>query len=55
MSFIQSTIKCQKCNKEMNVAFGISGTTVIADGGPKDCPDCHGKLVKISDGWNAKI
>lgn len=54
MSFIQSTIRCNNCGKEMNVAFGIVGTTMIADGGPKVCPDCKGPLTKISDGWNAK-
>lgn len=54
MSFIMSTKKCQKCGKEINVAFGIVGTTMIADGGPKDCPECHGKLKEISSGWNAK-
>lgn len=55
MSFIQSTVKCTECGKEMNVAFGIVGNQMIGDGGPKDCPDCHGPLTKISDGWNAKL
>lgn len=54
MSFIQSTRKCLKCGNEINVAFGIVGTTMIGDGGPEDCPECHGELKTISDGWNAK-
>lgn len=54
MSYIQSTIKCKKCGKEMNVAFGIVGQTIIADGGPKQCPDCGGEVEVISQGWNAK-
>jgi len=54
MSFIQSTIKCEKCGYEMNVAFGIVGTTQIA-GHPKECPKCKSeKLKHISYGWNAK-
>ena len=54
MSFTQSTVRCNSCKKEYNVAFGIVGNTIIADGGQKDCPDCNGPLTKISDGWNAK-
>jgi predicted nucleic acid-binding Zn ribbon protein len=54
MSFIQSTVECTKCGKQMNVAFGIVGMTMIADGGPKDCPDCHGELKRIASGWVAK-
>lgn len=54
MSFIQSTVKCVDCGKEYNVAFGIVGNTMIADGGPKDCPSCHGKLEQIGYGWEAK-
>lgn len=53
MSFIQSTVKCQECGFEMNVAFGIVNMTQIAES-PKDCAKCHGPLKKISDGWNAK-
>ena len=54
MSFVQSTIKCGKCGKEMNVAFGIVGTTQIA-GWPEKCPDCGSKELKeIYGGWNAK-
>lgn len=54
MSFITSTLKCEKCGYEMNVAFGIVGTTQIAEH-PRECPKCKSeKLSKISDGWNAK-
>lgn len=42
------------CGKEMNVAFGIVGVTIIADGGPKKCPDCGGLVKQISGGWNAR-
>lgn len=56
MSFIQSTIKCKKCQKEMNVAFGIVGITQIA-GWPEKCPNCGAdktEFERISEGWNAK-
>lgn len=53
MSFIQSTAKCGSCGHEFNVAFGIVGMTVIAEW-PKDCPDCHGPLKKVAEGWSAK-
>ena len=46
MSFIQSTVRCNSCKKEYNVAFGIVGNTIIADGGPKECPNCSGELKK---------
>ena len=53
MSYITSTLKCKNCAYEMNVAFGISGNTLIADH-PTECPKCKSKLLeKISDGWNA--
>jgi len=53
MSFIQSTLKCKKCGWEMNVAFGIVGTTQIA-GYPDKCSECgSSQIEKISDGWNA--
>lgn len=53
MSFIQSTMKCKECNREINVVFGIVGSSMIGDGGPEDCPVCHGQLETISQGWNA--
>ena len=54
MSFITSTIKCQECGKEINVAFGIVGETQIASW-PKECPKCKSTALKrISEGWNAK-
>ena len=51
MSFIQSTIKCKKCGKEMNIATGTFGTGI-----PEDCPYCKRELdyEVISQGWNAK-
>lgn len=53
MSYIMSTLKCDDCGREMNVAFGIVGMTQIA-GHPKCCPWCGGeKLVKIASGWHA--
>lgn len=49
MSFIQSTIKCDHCGYEMNVATGTFG-----HGLPQNCPQCnYVKFSKISDGWNA--
>ena len=52
MSYIQSTLRCENCKKEINVAFGISGSTLIAQH-PEECPYCKSKqLIKISDGWN---
>lgn len=53
MSFIQSTLKCERCGHKMNVAFGIVGTQQIA-GWPAECPKCGSKqLTKISEGWSA--
>ena len=51
MSFIQSTIQCVHCGKQMNVSTGTFGGGI-----PKDCPDCKRELiyVVISSGWNAK-
>ena len=51
MSYIKSQLKCGKCGLEMNVAFGIQGTTQIA-GWPSKCPDCGSTdLKEIADGW----
>src|SRR5690242_5529887 len=50
MSFIQSTIQCIYCGKEMNVSTGTFGA-----GLPKDCPACKRELnyKVIPDGWHA--
>ncbi len=54
MSYITSTIKCENCGKEMNVAFGFQGMEQIAVW-PTECPVCQStKLIKISDGWNTE-
>ena len=54
MSFITYTMACKKCEKDWNSAFGIVGSTVIADGGPTKCPHCNSsEIFKKSDGWNA--
>ncbi len=53
MSYQQFTVQCQGCGKQMNTAFGIVGTTRIAEPVQK-CPDCGSDdLKKISDGWVA--
>lgn len=53
MSYMQSTLRCEKCRLEMNVAFGVVGNTLIAQW-PEKCPECGGtKLLKIADGWKA--
>lgn len=53
MSFIQSTLKCEGCGHEMNVAFGIIGTEQVWSH-PTECPKCHWpKLINISHGWHA--
>ena len=44
---------CEDCDYEMNVAFGIVGTTQIA-GHPTRCSNCNSLRIKnLSDGWNA--
>ncbi len=55
MSYIQSRIRCDHCQRELNVAFGIVGTTQIA-GWPTECPTCQQtKFTKITDGWEWDI
>ena len=59
MSFIQSTIKCQNCDYEMNVAEGTFGYGI-----PKECPECGSSAGRagfpepfyevIASGWHAK-
>jgi DNA replicative helicase MCM subunit Mcm2 (Cdc46/Mcm family) len=57
MSYIQSTIKCKNCGKEMNVATGTFGSGI-----PKKCPRCNNDKGGLSseawfswhkDGWQA--
>ncbi len=51
MSYIQSRIRCDHCQRELNVAFGIVGTTQIA-GWPTECPTCRhdqGLMTLCSD------
>ena len=49
MSFIISTLKCEDCDMDMEVAFGIVGVTQIA-AHPTNCPYCGSKeLVKINE------
>ena len=51
MSYIQSVIQCGECGKKMNVAFGIVGTSIIAEW-PRACPQCNGsQFTKIADEW----
>lgn len=54
MSYITDTIQCSACKKFMNVAFGISGMTLIAQW-PEECGFCghKGEFIKHSAGWNA--
>ena len=54
MSFITYVVECPKCKERFNTAFGIQGTTLIAD--PlRECPDCKIKVVKVHDGWDTGI
>lgn len=54
MSYQQSTVKCAECEYEMNIAFGVVGTTQIAFP-PKECFKCKSKDIRhLSFGWNAK-
>jgi DNA-directed RNA polymerase subunit RPC12/RpoP len=51
MSFQQFQQKCADCEKEWNAAFGIVGTTIIAQA-PSECPHCKStKLETIAYGW----
>jgi Zn finger protein HypA/HybF involved in hydrogenase expression len=45
MSFITSVLQCQKCKEKINVAFGIVGSTKIADW-PSKCPYCQSPRLK---------
>jgi hypothetical protein len=51
MSYIQFRQSCSDCGEEWNAAFGIVGTTIIAQP-PEKCPKCGLKNInKIEDGW----
>lgn len=55
MSYIQSTIRCDDCGKEMNVAFMYIGNSTIMSW-PTTCPYCRTgtHFTKIVDGWHAQ-
>lgn len=54
MSYITSTLRCDACGLEMNVAFGVVGHTVIASH-PERCPRCADEnLTHIAHGWQAR-
>lgn len=51
MSFMQFQQRCEDCGKEWNAAFGIVGTTYIAQP-PTECPHCKSeRIIKIADEW----
>lgn len=51
MSYITSQLGCNECGFEMNVAFGIQGSTIIAQH-PRECPKCKSEqLLEIAHGW----
>jgi hypothetical protein len=51
MSYIQSRIRCDHCQFEMNVAFGIVGRTIIASW-PEQCPKCGFEgFTEIAGKW----
>lgn len=48
MSYITYQVKCSRCGEIYNTAFGIVGTTLIAD--PlKKCPTCGGAVKKCAE------
>jgi rRNA maturation endonuclease Nob1 len=54
MSYMQFQQQCEDCKKTWNAAFGIVGTTYIAQP-PEVCPYCGSKnLVKIADEWKTE-
>lgn len=54
MSYMQFQQKCFDCGKTWNAAFGVVGTTIIAEA-PHSCPYCDSKNIKkIADGWEMK-
>lgn len=55
MSYIMDTIQCPECKKYMNVAFGIVGSTQVAQW-PTKCAFCDNKdnaFIKVSAMWHA--
>lgn len=51
MSYIPFRQKCEDCGEEWNTAFGILGTTIIAES-PKTCPHCNSKnLKRLAEEW----
>lgn len=51
MSYIQFRQQCDECKESWNAAFGIVGTTRIAQP-PDKCPHCGSeKISKIADDW----
>lgn len=51
MSYIQFQQRCADCGQSWNAAFGIVGTTRIAEA-PEKCPHCGSdEISKCADGW----
>lgn len=52
MSYQQFRQRCTKCNAEWNAAFGIVGTTIIAQA-PTECPHCKSPEIEHAGyGWD---
>jgi DNA-directed RNA polymerase subunit RPC12/RpoP len=51
MSYMQFQQKCLDCSETWNAAFGIVGTSIIAQP-PDKCPKCGSKnITRFADGW----
>ena len=51
MSFQQFQQRCEDCGEEWNAAFGVVGTTILAEA-PQKCPKCGSANLKtIAHGW----
>jgi hypothetical protein len=51
MSYQMFRQKCLDCEECWNAAFGIVGTSIIAQP-PTECPKCKSKRIsKFADGW----
>jgi DNA-directed RNA polymerase subunit RPC12/RpoP len=47
--------RCEDCKATWNAAFGIVGTTYIAQP-PTECPHCKSKnIVHHADGWKMNL